>query len=159
CSAVCSASDALAPCPSSSTPRSLTTTLAPSAAIMRAISRPMPRPAPVTSTTLPSTIPAMRPLHQPLWNSSVYHIASDGNDRSVRRWPVSVRGGRQLDPQPGLIGVADVLGRQFLGGLHVALGDSMCQRVVLRDHFLTPLRVDQGRAAPVRRHDVAQRRD
>src|SRR5690606_14566652 len=36
-------------------PRSLTTTLAPSAAASMAISLPMPRPAPVTTTTFPST--------------------------------------------------------------------------------------------------------
>ena len=42
------------PSPSALPPRSLTTTLPPSAAASSAISRPMPRPAPVTTTTLPS---------------------------------------------------------------------------------------------------------
>src|SRR6476469_8808911 len=42
------------PAPSREPPTSLTTTLAPSDAIIRACSRPMPRPAPVTIATLPS---------------------------------------------------------------------------------------------------------
>src|SRR2546421_10138061 len=45
------------PRPSVSTPRSLTTTAAPSRASSRAIPRPIPRPAPVTSATLPSSVP------------------------------------------------------------------------------------------------------
>ncbi len=44
--------------PSAETPKSLTTTAAPSRAQSKAISRPMPRPAPVTATTLPSSMPA-----------------------------------------------------------------------------------------------------
>src|SRR3954465_13209014 len=47
------------PQPSSATPMSLTTTLAPSSASISAMARPMPRPAPVTMATLSWTIPAM----------------------------------------------------------------------------------------------------
>src|SRR6478609_4019029 len=45
------------PLPSSSAPRSLTTTFAPWRANSSACPRPMPRPAPVTMTTLPSQMP------------------------------------------------------------------------------------------------------
>jgi hypothetical protein len=47
------AGEASAPVPSGLPPRSLTTTLAPSAANRRACSRPMPRPAPVTIAIRP----------------------------------------------------------------------------------------------------------
>src|SRR3954470_7470096 len=45
------------PLPSAAPPRSLTTTLAPSAANSSACSRPMPRPAPVMMATRPSSAP------------------------------------------------------------------------------------------------------
>src|SRR5213080_3934350 len=48
-----------APRPSTSAPRSLTTTAAPSAASSSAMARPMPRPAPVTTAALPSSRFAM----------------------------------------------------------------------------------------------------
>jgi hypothetical protein len=48
-----------APRPSPDTPRSFTTTLAPSAANASACARPMPRPAPVTITMRPSHNRAM----------------------------------------------------------------------------------------------------
>ena len=47
------------PVPSTSAPRSLTTTLAPWRANSRACPRPIPRPPPVTRTTRPSQIPLM----------------------------------------------------------------------------------------------------
>src|SRR6516165_12840266 len=47
------------PVPSTSAPRSLTTSLAPSLAKASACSRPMPRPAPLMTTTRPSQIPTM----------------------------------------------------------------------------------------------------
>src|SRR5581483_7726114 len=46
--------------PSRSTPKSLTTTLAPWRANSNACARPRPRPAPVTITTRPSQIPTRR---------------------------------------------------------------------------------------------------
>ena len=53
------------PEPSRSTPRSFTTTRAPSAAKARAWARPSPRPAPVTITTRPSQQPVTAaPSHQ-----------------------------------------------------------------------------------------------
>src|SRR5690348_15788141 len=52
----CSAGVLLAPSPFTDVPRSLTSTLAPAAAIASAKSRPMPPPAPVMSTTLPASI-------------------------------------------------------------------------------------------------------
>src|SRR5262245_34821430 len=48
--------------PSRSTPRSLTTTCAPSAANASACARPRPRPAPVMMTTRPSQLPTVQPL-------------------------------------------------------------------------------------------------
>ena len=51
--------DLRAPVPSVLTPRSLTTTFAPSLANISAISRPMPRPAPVTIATLPASTPML----------------------------------------------------------------------------------------------------
>ena len=50
------------PEPSTSPPRSLTTTLAPWLANSSACSRPMPRPAPVMTTTRPSQIPTFSSL-------------------------------------------------------------------------------------------------
>src|SRR6266550_5580578 len=60
-----------APRPSTSAPRSFTTTAAPSAASSSAIARPMPRPAPVTTAALPSSRPISgllrrRGVHEPL---------------------------------------------------------------------------------------------
>ena len=54
------------PEPSSSAPRSLTTTLAPWRANSRACARPMPRPAPVTMTTRPSQMPMRGSSHADL---------------------------------------------------------------------------------------------
>ena len=67
-----------APLPSRATPRSLTTTLAPSRANASACSRPMPRPAPVTMTT--------RPRAQHGWVP--YPACSSGSrcSRPTRRW-------------------------------------------------------------------------
>ena len=71
-----------APVPSRATPRSLTTTCAPSRANASACSRPMPRPAPVMMTTRPrhntvGTLPACssgspcsRPTRRSAWSSS-----------------------------------------------------------------------------------------
>ena len=50
------AGPASAPLPSSSAPRSLTTTRAPREASRRAIDAPMPRPAPVMTATRPSNV-------------------------------------------------------------------------------------------------------
>src|SRR5579875_2787880 len=58
-STTCPAGPVELPVPSTSDPRSLTTTLAPWRANSRACSRPMPRPAPVTTTTRPSQIPVI----------------------------------------------------------------------------------------------------
>ena len=52
------------PLPSTSAPRSLTTTLAPWRANSMAWARPMPRPAPVITTTRPSQMPGTRRLLQ-----------------------------------------------------------------------------------------------
>ena len=56
-----SAGLASAPVPSGLPPRSLTTTLAPSAANSSACSRPMPLPAPVITATRPSSAPIVMP--------------------------------------------------------------------------------------------------
>src|SRR5215471_11312096 len=55
--------------PSSATPRSATTTLAPSRASKRATPDPMPRPEPVTTATRPSSLPMLVSfsLLNPLW--------------------------------------------------------------------------------------------
>src|SRR5690349_17066256 len=60
--------------PSSATPRSLTTTLAPSRASSRATPAPMPRPEPVTIATRPSSLPMLISLvlfsFDPVWPPS-----------------------------------------------------------------------------------------
>ena len=58
----CWATDWSAPVPSTLTPGSTTTTLAPSSAIILATPRPMPRPEPVTMATLPCNVSGMNIL-------------------------------------------------------------------------------------------------
>src|SRR5574338_384505 len=58
-STTCCAGVRSSPLPSGATPRSFTTTFAPSRAKASACARPRPRPAPLTITTRPSQIPAM----------------------------------------------------------------------------------------------------
>src|SRR6266508_896774 len=60
-STTCCAGLASAPVPSAATPRSFTTTAAPSFASCSASARPSPRPAPVTIAALPSSI-SLEPL-------------------------------------------------------------------------------------------------
>src|SRR5699024_11020170 len=83
----CSAGDSPTFDPSRPAPRSLTTTLAPSAAKASACSRPIPRPATVTMTTRPSQIPMVLLL--------------------VRGWSVLVVGGGRREERGFLAAAVD----------------------------------------------------
>src|SRR5215472_6781067 len=84
------------PVPSTSTPRSFTTTAAPSRANSFAIPAPMPRPAPVTTATLSSSRPTGHLLHvsrpivglpgqaqHPLGHDVALDLAGAGGDRGA----------------------------------------------------------------------------
>src|SRR4029079_1622579 len=86
----CWAGVASAPAPSLAPPRSLTTTIAPSAANSRACSRPRPRPAPVMIATRPSSAPMVgpflaRPDRTPRVRLAARLLASPGLDRRQER--------------------------------------------------------------------------
>ena len=71
--------------PSTVTPRSLTTTAAPSAASNFATPRPIPRPLPVTAATLPSSLPMMIPLSRAARMNCLVSLAQSIADRQNRR--------------------------------------------------------------------------
>ena len=82
-----------AACRRAATPRSLTTTCAPSRANASACSRPMPRPAPVTMTTRPSAQHGWVPYRRAVRGHDVRDRPDDrhGRVRARRRGPRLVR--------------------------------------------------------------------
>ena len=99
-----------APAPSFAPPRSLTTTLAPSAANSRACSRPSPRPAPVMIATRPSRDPISPSFQSPGGNLTNPAVPS----RQPRRRPAArPRSVRDRGARPGSDGTTP--GRQAGG--------------------------------------------
>src|SRR3989304_5572736 len=82
--------------PATLTPRSLTTTRAPSRAKRRAISRPMPRPDPVMIAVFPSSFPGiglsmvfvMRAFYA--YGEQLAHWAGRGHHQRVSRFVIRV---------------------------------------------------------------------
>ena len=99
------------PEPSRSTPRSFTTTRAPSAAKARAWARPKPRPAPVTITTRPSQHPVTRSPPAPARADSEppghrHPARADSRPPSHRRSAAGPAGHRHARPCRGPTGHA-----------------------------------------------------